>query len=252
MNLFGLLTLLSITAAASSTQDPGGSPLQSDSALPVLVTSVCSERNAALVGGGAAACCMPADEIQPLVPARLWPHPCGRVRYGHGRHSLCGKGKLLARQREINRRRPAMTKTSRLSFHRRDIRWTSKGGAKCCGKGLIAQTIKPSSLPGRWKEKAAPMLLKLPRLRGRMLGFPGGAGSQVSSLAQVELPDALGWDVPSCMGIRLPKVSCVGLGTIPMAWGHTCPCSHMGYTVPKLKTTESGEVSICPPKVVQA
>lgn len=52
MNLFGLLTLLSVTAAASSTQDPGGSPLQGDSALPVLVTSVCSERNAALVGGG--------------------------------------------------------------------------------------------------------------------------------------------------------------------------------------------------------
>lgn len=58
--------------------------------------------------------------------------------------------------------------------------------------------------------------------------------SQVSSLAQVELPEALGWDVPSCMGIRLPKVSCVGLGTIPMAWGHTCPCSHMGYTVLKV------------------
>jgi len=66
---------------------------------------------------GAAACCMPADEIRPHVPAWLGrpgeglaPSPQPRLITATGRRSLCGKGKLLARQREINMRRPAPTK----------------------------------------------------------------------------------------------------------------------------------------------
>lgn len=101
---------------------------------------------------GAAACCMPADEIQPLVPARLWPHPCGRVRHGHGRHSLCGKGKLLARQREINRRRPAMTKKCfsglRPCCRQRDTRCTAGLGVRGREDGAVVMFANSLLLPG--------------------------------------------------------------------------------------------------------
>ncbi|KAL9844758.1 uncharacterized protein GJ701_008639 isoform 2-T2 [Geothlypis trichas] len=60
-----------------------------------------------------------------------------------------------------------------LSFQCRDIRGTSARGVVGHGKGLTAQTMEPSSLPECWKEKAAPMLLQLPRLPGEVIESSG-------------------------------------------------------------------------------
>lgn len=80
---------------------------------------------------------MPADEIRLLVPACLCPIPTATFDTAASRRCLCGKGKWLRRQREINMRRAAPTERERSSGWRprcgREPRQAQRGRARSRG-----------------------------------------------------------------------------------------------------------------------